>query len=159
MAVADTDFDTLAHVRTLREAGVEQKQAEAHAEAARALRAGLAMKADLAVIEADIATIKARLDMFATKADLAVIEARLDTFATKADLAAFATKADLDGFATKADLAAFATKADLDGFATKADLNAGLSGLRADIYRVLWMQTGAFVAAMTALIAAFKLFG
>ena len=143
MAVADTDtdFDTLAHVRTLREAGVEQKQAEAHAEAARALRAGLATKADLAVIEADIATIKARLDMFATKADLAVIEARLDTFATKADLAAFATKADLDGFATK------------------ADLNAGLSGLRADIYRVLWMQTGAFVAAMTALIAAFKLFG
>ena len=53
----------------------------------------------------------------------------------------------------------FATKADLAAFATKADLNAGLSGLRADIYRVLWMQTGAFVAAMTALIAAFKLFG
>ena len=161
MAIVETDpaFDTLAHARTLREAGVERKQAEAHAEAARALRAGLATKADLAVIEADIATIKARLDMFATKADLAVIEARLDTFATKADLAAFATKADLDGFATKADLAAFATKADLDGFATKADLNAGLSGLRADIYRVLWMQTGAFVAAMTALIAAFKLFG
>ena len=105
--------------------GVERKQAEAHAEAARALRAGLATKADLAVIEADIATIKARLDMFATKADLA----------------------------------AFATKADLDGFATKADLNAGLSGLRADIYRVLWMQTGAFVAAVTALIAAFRLFG
>ena len=109
MAVADTDtdFDTLAHARTLREAGVENKQAEAHAEAARALRAGLATKADLAVIEADIATIKARLDTFATK----------------------------------------------------ADLNAGLSGLRADIYRVLWMQTGAIVAVMTALIAAFKLFG
>ena len=118
MAIVDTDsdFDTLAHVSTLREAGVEQKQAEAHAEAARALRASLATKADLAVIEADIATIKARLDTFATKADL-------------------------------------------DGFATKADLNAGLSGLRADIYRVLWMQTGAFVAAVTALIAAFKLFG
>ena len=103
----DTDFDMLAHVRTLREAGVENKQAEAHAEAARALRASLATKADLAVIEADIATIKARLDTFATK----------------------------------------------------ADLNAGLSGLRADIYRILWMQTGVIVAAMTALIAAFKLFG
>ena len=84
MAIADTDadFDTLAHARTLREAGVEDKQAEAHAEAARALRAGLA------------------------------------------------------------------TKADLDAFATKADL-----------YRALWMQTGVIVAAMTALIAAFKLFG
>ena len=108
MAIVETDpaFDTLAHVRTLREAGVEQKQAEAHAEAARALRAGLATKADLAVIEADIAAIKARLDTFATK----------------------------------------------------ADLSAGLSGLRADIYRILWMQTGVIVAVMTALIAAFKLF-
>ena len=108
MAIVETDpaFDTLAHARTLREAGVEQKQAEAHAEAARALRAGLATKADLAVIEADIAAIKARLDTFATK----------------------------------------------------ADLSAGLSGLRADIYRILWMQTGVIVAVMTALIAAFKLF-
>ena len=137
MAIVETDpaFDTLAHVRTLREAGVERKQAEAHAEAARALRAGLATKADLAVIEADIATIKARLD----------------TFATKADLAAFATKADLDEFATKADL-----KAGLDNLEMRID--ARIAGLRADIYRVLWMQTGAFVAAVTALIAAFKLF-
>ena len=63
------------------------------------------------------------------------------------------------GLATKADLAAFATKADLDAFATKADLNAGLSGLRADLYRALWIQIWAFVAVMTALIAAFKLFG
>ena len=144
MAIVETDpaFDTLAHARTLREAGVERKQAEAHAEAARALRAGLATKADLAVIEADIATIKARLDTFATKADLAVIEARLDMFATKADLDEFATKADL--------------KAGLDNLEMRFD--ARIAGLRADIYRVLWMQTVAFVAAMTALIAAFKLF-
>ena len=144
MAIVETDpaFDTLAHARTLRETGVEDKQAEAHAEAARALRAGLATKADLAVIEADIATIKARLDTFATKADLAVIEARLD---------AFATKTDLDEFATKADL-----KAGLDNLDTRID--ARIAGLRADIYRVLWMQTGAIIAAMTALIAAFELF-
>ena len=115
MAIVETDpaFDTLAHARTLREAGVEGKQAEAQAEAARALRAGLATKADLAVIEADIAAIKARLDTFATKADLNNLEMRID---------------------------------------------ARIAGLRADIYRVLWMQTGAFVAAVTALIAAFKLF-
>ena len=88
MALADTDFDTLAHARTLREAGVENKQAEA----ARAIRAGLV------------------------------------------------------------------TKADLDAFATKADLDAGLNGLRADIYRALWIQIWAIIAAMTAIIAAFKLF-
>ena len=67
MAVADTDtdFDTLAHARTLREAGVEDKQAEAHAEAARALRAGLATKADLDSLEmrldARIADLRADL--------------------------------------------------------------------------------------------------
>ena len=87
----DTDFDTLAHARTLREAGVEGKQAEAHAEAARALRAGLA-----------------------TKADLDSLEMRLD---------------------------------------------ARIADLRADIYRALWVQGAGLVAVMTALIAAFKLFG
>ena len=66
---ADPDFDTLAHARMLREAGVEDKQAEAHAEAARALRAGLATKADLdsfemrldAWFEARIAALETRL--------------------------------------------------------------------------------------------------
>ena len=97
MAVADTDtdFDTLAHARMLREAGVEDKQAEAHAEAARALRAGLA-----------------------TKADLDSLEMRLD-----------------------------------------ARLDARIADLRADLYRALWVQGAGLVAVMTALIAAFKLFG
>ena len=66
---ADPDFDTLAHARMLREAGVEDKQAEAHAEVARALRAGLATKADLdslemrldARFEARIAALETRL--------------------------------------------------------------------------------------------------
>ena len=98
----DTDFDTLAHARTLREAGVENKQAEAHAEAARALRAGLATKADLDSLEM-------RLD------------ARFD--------------------------------------ARIADLRADMAGLRADIYRALWVQGAGLVAVMTALIAAFRLFG
>ena len=56
MAVIDTEleFDTLAYVRMLRAVGVEEKQAEAHAEAARATRAGLATKADLATLRAEI---------------------------------------------------------------------------------------------------------
>ena len=95
MADAEPDFDTLACARKLREAGVETKQAEAHAEAARTIRAGLATKADL--------------------------DASLDSLETRFD--------------------------------------ARIATLRADIYRALWMQTGAFAAIMTALIAAFKLFG
>ena len=48
-----------------------------------------------------------------------------------------------------------AVDADRDKLATKADLAA----LRADIYRALWTQGAGLVAVMTALIAAFKLFG
>ena len=91
----DTDFDTLACARKLREAGVEAKQAEAHAEIARTIRAGLA------------------------------------------------TKADLD--------------AGLNGLELRFD--ARIAALRADIYRALWVQGAGLIAVMTALIAAFKLFG
>ena len=68
MAVADTDseFDTLAYARTLREGGVEERQAEAHATrlrgcrlAARTIRAGLATKADL---DAGLGRLNARID-------------------------------------------------------------------------------------------------
>ena len=45
------------------------------------------------------------------------------------------------------DRDALATKADLAHFATKTDL----AGLRADLYRALWIQGGAIVAILTAL--------
>ena len=58
MAIAEHDpgFDTLACARTLRAAGVESKQAEAHAEAARMARAGLATRADLGSLETRLDT-------------------------------------------------------------------------------------------------------
>ena len=73
MAVADTDseFDTLAYARTLREGGVEERQAEAHAEAARTIRAGLATKADL---DAGLGRLDARIDGLETR-----LNARIDT--------------------------------------------------------------------------------
>ena len=102
----DADFDTLAYARRLREAGVEAKQAEAHAEAARTIRAGLATKADLDNLETRLET---RFD-----ARLVALEMRFD---------------------------------------------ARIATLRADIYRALWVQGAGLIAVMTALIAAFKLFG
>lgn len=71
MAIAETDpdFDTLAYARLLREAGVEERQAEAHAAAARTVRAGLATKADLDSLET---RFNARLDT-----RLAALETRL----------------------------------------------------------------------------------
>ena len=73
MAITDTDpdFDTLAYARMLREAGVEERQAEAHAAAARTVRAGLATKADLDSLET---RVDARLDSLETR-----FNARLDT--------------------------------------------------------------------------------
>lgn len=66
-----------------------------------------------------------------------------------------AVGADRDSLATKAAFAAL--RADIDtGFAA---LRADISTLRADIYRALWVQGAGLVAAMAALIAAFKLFG
>ena len=56
-------FDTLTTARDLEAAGVERRQAEAHAEALRravsADRDELATKADLAEVRADIADLKA----------------------------------------------------------------------------------------------------
>ena len=73
MAIAETDpdFDTLAYARMLREAGVEERQAESHAAAARTVRAGLATKADLDSLET---RVDARLDSLETR-----FNARLDT--------------------------------------------------------------------------------
>ena len=61
MADAEPDFDTLACARKLREGGVEAKQAEAHAGAARTIRAGLATKADLDSLETRFAALETRL--------------------------------------------------------------------------------------------------
>ena len=143
-------FDTLRIARDLEAAGVERRQAEAHAEALRIVadsaRAEAATKADLATTAAKLAS-KADLAGFATKADLA-------GFATKADLAGFATKADLAGFATKADLAGFATKADLAGFATKADLETAIAELET---RMLKYGLGMVLANVSLTVALIKL--
>ena len=52
-------FDTLSYARRLKDAGVDEKQAEAHAEAVRdAMTQGVATKADIAHLETRIAEMK-----------------------------------------------------------------------------------------------------
>ena len=71
-------FDTLGCAKRLRDAGISQGQAEAHAEAAREFVMGeLVTKADLLAIKGDVLAVKG--DLLAVKADLQ---------ATKADLRA-----------------------------------------------------------------------
>ena len=106
-------FDTLAYARRLKEAGVDDAQAEAHAEAVRdAVTEGVATKAGLETAAAGL-----RTDF---KADVTRLEDKIENLADK-----------IENFATKAD----------EKFATKADL-----------YRVLWIQTGIIIGAVVALI-------
>ena len=75
--VTATGFDTLAYARRLKAAGVDEAQAEAHAEAVRdAITEGVATKADLdrglAALKADVIRLE---DKMATKADLADLKA------------------------------------------------------------------------------------
>ena len=70
MAYTDTapGFDTLSYARRLKDAGVDDAQAEAHAEAARDhVVEAVATKAGIARLKADIARLE---DKMATKADL-----------------------------------------------------------------------------------------
>ena len=55
-------FDTLGYAKRLRDAGISQGQAEAHAEAAREFVMGeLVTKADLVAVKADLLAVKADL--------------------------------------------------------------------------------------------------
>ena len=65
-------FDTLAIVQQLEAAGVERKQAEAHAEALRNSQARLATGDDIARLEAKVDAMKGAM---ATKTDLAELRA------------------------------------------------------------------------------------
>jgi hypothetical protein len=75
-------FDTLGYAKRLRDAGISQGQAEAHAEAAREFVMGeLVTKADLHVVKADLQAMKA--DLQAMKADL---QAAMDTLSLRLTL-------------------------------------------------------------------------
>ena len=75
-------FDTLGYAKRLRDAGVSQGQAEAHAEAAREfVMSELVTKTDLVAVKADLLAVKA--DVLAVKADLQAVKE-----AVKADLQA-----------------------------------------------------------------------
>ena len=95
-------FDTLAYMQTLKAAGVEEKQAEALAAAARDSQAGLATKAHLDALRAEL-----RADHAALRADNAALRA--------------------------------------DNAALRADM-------RSDLYRALWIQTGAIVGLVVAVV-------
>ena len=83
-------FDTLSYARRLKDAGVDDVQAEAHAEAVRdAITEGVATKADIARLED-------KMNGMATKADLADLRADFATLETNLDKRFAALETDFD---------------------------------------------------------------
>ncbi len=77
-AMTATGFDTLAYARRLKEAGVDEAQAEAHAEAVRdAMTEGVATKADLGTAVAGLETRLTRFVLAVAAGQAALIVALL----------------------------------------------------------------------------------
>jgi hypothetical protein len=77
-------FDTLSYARFLREHGVSQEHAEAHAEAARQyIMAELVTKQDLLLVRQDLLQVREEM---ATKQDLKLIRQELESLATRFQL-------------------------------------------------------------------------
>ena len=119
-------FDTHKVVKDLKRAGFNDQQAEA------------VVSAVGEAVGENVAT-KADLELVATKTD---IQAALEPYATKTDL-----RTTLEPYATKADL-----RTTLEPYATKADIQE----TKAEIYRAIWIQTGAIIAAVAALLRLFR---
>lgn len=145
-------FDTLSASKRLRDAGLEERAAEAIVELVQSAThfpdiSGLATKQDVTDLAtkiemADLAT-KAALAGMATKADIA-------DMATKADVANMATKADIADMARKSDLASMATKADLAE--VKADLAITKNQILAELNDKLRLQSFALMGGVTAIV-------
>ena len=74
MTASAPGFDTLAYARRLKEAGVDEAQAEAHAEAVRdATTEGVATKADIVRLEAKIETGLASLKADVLKVAIGIV--------------------------------------------------------------------------------------
>ncbi len=126
-------FDTLSASRRLRDAGLEERAAEAIVELVQSAAhfpdiSGLATKADTA-----------------TKADLSGL-------ATKADIADMVTKADIANMATKAELADLAHSTKIDIQALKADLAITKNQILAELNDKLRFQSFALMGGMTAIV-------
>ena len=137
-------FDPLAASKAFREAGLDERQAEAIASAMRqaaADRSDMATQADMVALKSDIGAQKT--DIAALKVDIGAMKA--DIAAQSADIAALKTDVTVlktDVAAQSADIAVLKT----DVAAQSADIAAlrtDIAALESRIYRALWMQGAA----------------
>jgi hypothetical protein len=156
-------FDTLNASKRLRDAGLEERAAEAIVELVQSAAhfpdiSGLATKNDIAnmATKVDVADTATRTDLagLATKADLIDMVVRTDIadMVRKADIADMATKTDLVSMASKADLADLATTTKMDIQGLKADLVITKNQILAELNDKLRFQSFALMGGVTAVV-------
>ena len=162
-------FDTLSASKRLRDAGVEERAADAIVELVQSAAhfpdiSGLATKTDTAT-KADIGGLATKADIvdmvrqadiidMVRKADIAdmVRKADIVDMVRKADIADMATKADIANMATKAELADLAHSTKIDIQALKADLTITKNQILAELNDKLRFQSFALMGGMTAIV-------
>ncbi|MBC7667833.1 MAG: hypothetical protein H7236_05080 [Gemmatimonadaceae bacterium] len=147
-------FDTLTASKRLRDAGLEERAAEAIV--------GLVQSAahfpDISCLatKVDVANMATKTDIadMATKADLANIATKADIadMANKADLANMVTKADIVDMAKKGDVAELAHTTRMDSQALKADLAITKNQILAALNDKLRFQSFALMGGVTAIV-------
>jgi uncharacterized protein (DUF2235 family) len=171
-------FDTLSASKRLRDAGVEERAAEAIVElvqsaahfpdisglatktdtATKADISGLATKADIVdmVRKADIVDMVRKADIvdMVRKADIVdmVRKADIVDMVRMADIADMVTKADIANLATKAELADLAHSTKIDIQALKADLAITKNQILAELNDKLRFQSFALMGGVTAIV-------
>ncbi|CAN7631653.1 hypothetical protein [Caulobacter sp. LjRoot300] len=129
-------FDTLSASKRLRDAGLEERAAEAIVELVQS-----------AAHFPDVSGLATRIDIadMATKADFA-------SMATKADIADMVRKADIADMTTKADLADLASTTKMDIQGLKADLTITKNQILAELNDRLRFQSFALMGGVTAIV-------
>ena len=133
-------LDTHAEVRTLKQAGCPEEQAEAMVDLVSRAPLNAQVAESLEQVQLRLDSIEAAMTGMATRSDLKALADRVAsieaTMATKSDLKVLASRvasieSAMTGMATKSDLKVL-----------RAETKADIESLRADMSRMIWIQSG-----------------
>ena len=136
-------LDTHAEVRKLKQAGCQEEQAEAMVDLVSRAPLNAQVTKSLEQVQFRLESIESKLDGMATQSALEALTLRVESIESK-----------LDGMATQSALEALTLRVEsieskMDGMATQSDLKvmraetkAGLESLRAEMSRMIWIQSG-----------------
>ena len=132
-------LDTHAEVRTLKQAGCPEEQAEAMVDLVSRAPLNAQIARSLENVELRLDSIEGRMSDMATQSALDALALRVESIELR-----MATKADLENVVSQVQfesrMAEMATKADLEVLSARTE--AALEKLRAEMNRMFWIQGG-----------------